>query len=49
MLSFTIKIEVYMREMWHNESVNEPGCSSQALENVSIGSIEPMKFYNFSL
>ncbi len=49
MLSFTITIEVYMWEMWHNESVKEPGCCSQALENVSIGNIETMKFYNFSL
>ena len=49
MLSFTSTIEVCMREMWYDESVKEPDCCSQALENVSIGSIEPMKFYNFSL
>jgi len=49
MLSFTIRIEFRKREMWHDESVKEPDCCSQALKNVSIGSIEPMKFYNFSL
>ena len=49
MLSFTIVIEVYMPEMWHDESVKEPDCCSQALKNVSIGNMEPTKFYNFSL